>query len=556
MKLRKWIAWLMILCLLLSGCMNDTPQTQSPTSMTITTPTTATQPAESRPSEPDDSPASNPPKPSLGHFQEADPWDAPKFEDMEYTRPDMEVFNATVASCTELAAGSDAEALLDAFEAYLVQTSNFITNYWLAYIRYNLNLSDEYWQQEHEFCTENMAQVESEMDLLLHTLADSPHRDYLERQEYVGEGFFDAYEGDSIWTEKFTALINQENGLEAEYYALVESNASVDQLAQLLVDMVSLRQQIATEAGYADYPSFAYDFYYQRDYSVAEVKAYLTDVQEQLVSLYQQAMDNDDWASGIVASNSKDTMAYTEKVAQAMGGSAEEAFRLLKEKELYHIRYGYKKLGGAFCVFLPDYMTPFVFVSPTGTSYDQLTLTHEFGHYARGFANGGVDASIDVEEIFSQGLENLSLFHGGEKSTAFRMMMSLSTYVEQGAYADFELRIYDLEPEELTVENLKKIYGDIKEDYALGTMAISFTEILHLYVEPLYVISYVTSNDAALQLYQMELADPGSGVKCYLDNLDNPEPQFMAFLDSVGLESPFAPGRILDVRETLEYCLR
>ena len=71
----------------------------------------------------------------------------------------------------------------------------------------------------------------------------------------------------------------------------------------------------------------------------------------------------------------------------------------------------------------------------------------------------------------------------------------------------------------------------------------------------MYIISYVVSNDAALQLYQMELEEKGSGLACLEANLDTQEYYFLSFLRSADLESPFARGRVESVRRTLEEVL-
>ena len=499
MKFKSWIALVLVLCLLLSGCTTqDSTETTTgaqPVSTTTTQPTT-TQPTESSSTE--EPPQENPPQEDMKSYEEANPSDAPRFED--------------------------------------------------------LDLSDEYWEQEHDFCTEHMAQLEADMDVLMHALADSAHREYLEQQEDFGEGFFDDYEGESLWTDRFTELMEQENELQTKYFALAEENAN-GEIMELLVDMILLRQQIAEEAGYEDYPSFAYDFTYQRDYTVEDAAAYLQTVRQELVPLYLVGMEDDSWMDGIRSANSKHTLNYVEQVAAAMGGTAEEAFRLMTEKELYHMRYGYNKMAGAFTAFLPGYMTPFVFMNPTSTTYDYLTMTHEFGHFSRAYAVGGDSVSIDVEEIFSQGLENLSLCYGESDLTQLRMFLTLSVYVEQGAFADFELQIYNLEPEEVTVENVRQIFQQTMENYGLEYNSGDFVEIHHFFISPLYVISYVTSNDAALQLYQMELEEPGSGAACYNENLDSDAVTFLAFLEEAGLESPFTPGRIEDVRKTFESIL-
>ena len=80
--------------------------------------------------------------------------------------------------------------------------------------------------------------------------------------------------------------------------------------------------------------------------------------------------------------------------------------------------------------------------------------------------------------------------------------------------------------------------------------------INHFFTSPMYIISYVVSNDAALQLYQMEQAEKGKGLSCYVNNLTTTEAYFLAFLDSAGLRNPFEQGRLEEVRKTLETVLQ
>ena len=82
-----------------------------------------------------------------------------------------------------------------------------------------------------------------------------------------------------------------------------------------------------------------------------------------------------------------------------------------------------------------------------------------------------------------------------------------------------------------------------------------FVVIGHFYTDPMYIVSYVVSNDAALQLYQMEQEEAGAGLAKYQKELDTEQTNFLAFLQDAGLESPFAPGRVAEVRKTLEEVL-
>ena len=68
----------------------------------------------------------------------------------------------------------------------------------------------------------------------------------------------------------------------------------------------------------------------------------------------------------------------------------------------------------------------------------------------------------------------------------------------------------------------------------------------------MYITSYVVSNDAALQLYQLEQEEAGQGLALYEVQLTSQEADFLAFVESAGLESPFAKGRIQAVKATFE----
>ena len=66
-----------------------------------------------------------------------------------------------------------------------------------------------------------------------------------------------------------------------------------------------------------------------------------------------------------------------------------------------------------------------------------------------------------------------------------------------------------------------------------------------LFTQPFYILSYVVSNDAAMQIYQMEQEEAGSGLALYTDMLylwESTSP--LTFLEEQGLGSPFASGRV------------
>ena len=59
----------------------------------------------------------------------------------------------------------------------------------------------------------------------------------------------------------------------------------------------------------------------------------------------------------------------------------------------------------------------------------------------------------------------------------------------------------------------------------------------------------MVSNDAAVQIYQQELQNPGAGRDTYQRSLATEQEYFLAFLEEAELESPF--DRVEDVKTFL-----
>ena len=499
--------------------------------------------------------------------------DLVKYEDMKYTRPDMtEHDRVLLESCETARTAKNLEEVVEAIYAYYDCYDVFYTSYSLANIRYSANLTDIYWEEEYNYCASYTATVDAGLDALYHALADSPVRKELEGEEYFGPGFFDAYDGESIWDETFTAMVEEETALVSRYYDLSSQALEVpegsrefydrygDQMAQLYAELVLLRQEMAAYLGYPGYSEFAYEFYYYRDYTPQQVVTYLDKIRQELVPMYR-TLDRSVWEAGYAACDTADAMDYLQGTATAMGGVVESAFGMLTDYELYDIGYSENKYNASFETFLSSYSEPFIFMNPQGAAMDKLTLVHEFGHFANDYACLGSVAGIDVAEIFSQALEYLSLVYNpeGQTLTRYKMADSLCVFVEQAAYASFEHQVYALAPEQVTPETIRSIFAQVGEDFGFvewGFDDRSYVRVPHFFTSPQYVISYVVSNDAAFRIYQMELAEPGAGLALYQDSLYSMESFFLAFLNSVGLESPFAEGRVETIRQTLEEMLK
>lgn len=495
------------------------------------------------------------------------------YSDMEYTRPEIEEMEDALQGAIEASKADDLEAVLAGIDSFNTFYDDFYTCYSLADIRYSADLTDLYWEDEYRFCVQSAAMVDAGLEELYHALADSPCRVQLEEDQYFGADFFDAYEGDNNWDEEFTRLMEREAQLQSRYYELSEEALEYEfgteayysacglQMAELLADLIGLRQQIAAYWGYDDYVRFANDFYYYRDYTPEQADRYLADIARELVPLYIQILNAPEWETADTYCTEQETYDYVRNLAQTMGGSVLEAFELMDMAGLYDISYGENKYNSSFEVYLTSYWEPFIFMNPSMTVYDKLVFAHEFGHFCNDYVSYGSYAGSDVTEVFSQGMEYLSLCYaeGGENLEWVKLADSLCLFVEQAAFAAFEQRMYEMPEEELTVENLRKLYAEVATEYGFDGMGFTdweFVAINHYYTDPMYIISYVFSNDAAMQLYQLERTDPGAGLACFEETLDTQALYFMEYLEEAGLDSPFEEGRAAQIRSTFEETLK
>ena len=489
------------------------------------------------------------------------------FDNMTYTRPDPELLDDALDDCLSGAKGKNFDKLISQINTFNSICSRFQTNYYLAYIHYSIDTTDAYWTEEYNYCSRLNPTIQASVDELMYALADSPMREKLETDEFFGPGYFDRYDGESHWTDEFLALKNQEADLLNQYYAISSLSSSMDtqaetfytaQMEQIYVDLVKVRNQMATETGFNSYAEYAYTLAYNRDYTPAQASTLIADIRQELVEPYSKLALRNTWL-GMDASTEDQTFDYVKTMSQNMGGMVQTAFTTMENGGLYHISYGKNKINSSYTAYLPDYQVPFVFVNPTMTSYDRLTFSHEFGHFCNYFANGGSNTGIDVAEVFSQGLELLSLFYadGGKQMQQLKLADSLGVYIEQSFLADFENRVYRLSSDDLTAENIRNLYSQVATEYGLGDRLDSrgYVNVTHFFSSPMYVISYVVSMDTAMQFYQLENNQSGEGLRRYENNLSSSQSGFLAFLSEAQLESPFKEGHITEVRELFEKIL-
>lgn len=487
------------------------------------------------------------------------------YADISYVRPDMAALQqALEETCTLAATCEDIDVLMEGIYTVYDAYDWFYTNFNLANIHYCADMTDAYWEREYTFCLEQVDTAEQALTTLYKALAASALRETLDTSDYFGEGFLSLYEDDgdhnsgpAAWSDAYIALLEEENRLLSQYYtisakATEQTNSQnlndsyAEELESVFLELVTVRQQIAATLGYDNYSQYAYENLYGRQYTPEEAEAYLLQIQAELSDIYDRLCDSDVWELGWQYCSEAATFRYLQTVTRNMGGVFEEAFSFMKEQGVYDIAYHPNKYPGSFEVYLTGYQTPFLFVSPYADQTDKLSFAHEFGHFCSDYICYGSYAGIDILEVQSQTMEYLSLCYGTntEALETYKLADCLSTYVGQAIYSLFEMQVYRLEGDALTTDAIRELYLQTEAAFGFEVEANAYVSVPHFFTDPFYLISYIVSNDLALQIYQMELEDPGAGLSLYQACLESQDESIEVFAQNYNLESPFALGRI------------
>lgn len=576
---------LLITALLLQGCALPFLPGRDPLSPTVPQTTQATEPTAPPTEAASYLPYTEYERPMEGILPER------RFSEMEYTRPDTEALRNGFAEVQKLVEdGASLDAVLSRFDEVYEDYLFFTTMDTLAYIHYSLDLNDSYYDTEYNWCEEQSPLVSQAQEKCYVAMAQSPLRGELER-EYFSEGFFDFYDENQIYTkDRVVELMQQESELEAQYMAL-QSDQTIEwegqemlvddlfasdldyfslmeayriyyekynaQAADVFIRLIRVRKEIAAELDYDSYADFAYEYDYRRDYTPAQVAQYTEDIARELAPLYYTAA----MSTYSRQMDAEETMELFRKTVYAFGGEIATAYEYMTAYELYDITESSSKMPGSYMTYLNSYEMPFLYVSPTDTIDDLLTVTHEFGHFVDGYVNCGATDSIDCNEIFSQGLEFLTLGRADlsdserDDLTVSKLADSIMVFLSQASYAEFEQRAYELPDEELTAERLNALFLECSEKFGMSygafddLIAMGWIDVQHFFIAPFYVISYCVSNDAALQIYQYE-TETGDGLTLYRKLMSlSADNTILNLLGEAEMESPFAEGRMAELAD-------
>lgn len=506
------------------------------------------------------------------------------FTQLEYARPDIDALDAKIDAALAATEEGDAQQALTLYDELLRGLNELDTMGSVASIRYDLDLSDEYYQEENLLISDNYTRLDNRMNELTGAILESPFEK--DARGHWGEGFIERYEINSkLNSPEIEALSAREDELVSEYQKAsaeeftVEHNGeeltiddldlSTDEgmalydkisakrnaaLGQYYLDLIDVRVEIAQKLGYDSYADYAYDLL-GRDFTKEEAAAFSDAVEEWLsfvgiVGMVYSYSQPDSVAETLAGVPLEDGFSYLEKAlkAEAFPASMSEALDYMRRNHLCDIGGGSSRMSAGYSTTLAQYAAPFIFIN-TDYYTDPGTLFHEFGHYHNFYCeeemiwNDGI--SLDLAEVHSQGLELLmfstyeEMYGTDAEWIEYNQVVNIIYSILSGCTEDaFQQAVF--ENPDMTLEEMNSLHAELTERFMGYTDPYGWVDIHHHFETPFYYISYATSALSALELWVDSLENREKAVEIYSSltqycaNAD-----YRETLQTVGLSDPF-----------------
>ena len=491
------------------------------------------------------------------------------------------------------------EAVSEKYKELSEEISKLQAAYAISDVVYYQNVYDTQmgnWNLElKEICVDEM----DNWRVVIRELCNSPYETVMD--ELIGEDYVESYKNYEEITEeekdlsvKETALTQEYNQaiLEEYYYeyngtewdlasasnSYTEGMLDLDEYieiyqgineaknavcGEIFLELVHTRNEIAKINDYDNYAEYAYDCLYVRDYSLEEMKDLLKEIKKEVVPVVKKldekkdALDLNlmfDWDE----SDGKSRYAAIAPFLKEIDPELYDTYEHYERCGLYDVDASDSKGSAGFTTYIPQFRDAFVYSDSDCNYYDYYTAIHEFGHYNYYYH---VEEDLlrncsnpDVQEIHSQGLQMMmyeyydELFDPGIAEVySFLDVYDLTNGILNDALiAEFEIEVY--ENPDMTLDKLNRLYLKLSNSYGFFyneaiTKLYTWVDIVHLYVQPCYFVSYMTSSFTSLDLFTLTMTNRHEAIEKYMEitTFSSGAP-YCAVVKFVGMRDIFQKG--------------
>jgi len=339
----------------------------------------------------------------------------------------------------------------------------------------------------------------------------------------------------------------------------------------LFDELIQIRSQIATNAGFKDYRDYAFRARGRFDYTPADCEQFHEAIESEVMPVFRELQEGRrrlmglatlrPWDTGVDPMNRPPLRPFTEtrvleegsqRIFDRLDETLAADFRLMRDQRLLDLDNRKGKAPGGYQYTLSESRVPFIFMNAVGQQRDLETLLHEAGHafHALACRNEPLQAYREVPiefcEVASMSMELLAAEGLGEFYGPEELRRARRTHLEGivGVFPwiatidAFQHWIYTHPGHSVAgrqaawLRLMDRFGGNIDWTGLEPVRANRWQRQLHLFLHPFYYVEYGIAQLGALQVWANSKKDPKRALADYRAGLalggSRPLPQLFA----------------------------
>lgn len=307
---------------------------------------------------------------------------------------------------------------------------------------------------------------------------------------------------------------------------------------------------------------------YNRDYSVEQASGMYRKIVNDLVPLYKDMTtyfkeNKKIQMIRLGIKNNPDPFETLNTYAPKISESISESVKELIGNNRYYTGKGADSYDNCFTVGLPSEQSALMYIHLDNSYNDLHSTIHEFGHFHADWRDKTPIYQYlnctDLAEVQSQGMELLFTHYYPEiYSDQADLMELISLYnIVDSIVSGFAVGEFEYEAmKNKDSYSASDVIDKFTEIHDTADLGIEFYQILHLFEQPGYYVSYGVSALAAMQIYAEMQQNFGSAVSKYeriaaLSSADGKH-QLLSSLEEAGFSSIFDDAAFERIIKVLE----
>ena len=367
------------------------------------------------------------------------------------------------------------------------------------------------------------------------------------------------WKGETLTMQQASNLLKKQDKTvrKEAFQKMVERRSEdVEALEALFDDLITLRHQIAVNAGYKNYRDYKFDALGRFDYTKEDCFDFHAAIKEHIVPMVREIqkehalkmgkerinpwdgeVDPDGKEPLVPFQNGKELLDTTKSIFQEIDPFFGECLQTMDEMKHLDLDSKTGKAPGGYNYPLYEIGVPFIFMNAAGAQRDVVTMIHEGGHAVHSFLSRDLDLTSfknlpsEVAELASMSMELLSMdkwdaFYDNEdelnrakKEQLVGILKVLPWIATIDAFQHwiYENPTHSREERKTYWEKLQDDYGNPFVDWSgyEESRTYAWHRQLHLFEVPFYYIEYGISQLGAIGVWKNALQNKGKAIEDY-----------------------------------------